>query len=155
MDETERTIAKLRRNHERPDPEGDARRARLAMEQAFEDAAVTGFEPIESGLTGLPDGGDAHVIAAAIQTSASIIVTNNLKDFPTTILGEHGIEARNANDFLSDTIDLKPEKAAEALAVMRQRFKNPAITAEDLLLKMEANGLGEAADLLRDYISTL
>ena len=155
MDETERTIAKLRQNRERPDPTGDARRARLAMEQAFEDATVTGFEPIENGLVGLPDPGDAHVIAAAIETSASIIVTNNLKDFPANILNDHGIEARSANDFLTDTIDLKPEKAAEALAVMRQRFKNPAITAEDLLLKMEANGIGDAADLLRDYIGAL
>ena len=155
MDETERAIAKVRRNHARPDPEEDARRARLAMEGAFEEALVTGFEPIENGLTALPDLGDAHVIAAAIQTSASLIVTNNLKDFPAEILGEHGIEARSANDFLADTIDLKPKKAAEALAVMRQRFKNPAITAEDLLLKMEANGLGEAADLLREYSNSL
>lgn len=155
MEETERTIAKLRLHQNCHDPEGDARRARQAMERAFEDAGVTGFEPIESGLTSLPDPGDAHVIAAAIQTSASIIVTNNLQDFPAKILDQHGIEARSANEFLADTIDLKPEKAAEALAVMRHRFRNPAITAETLLLKMEASGLGEASDLLRDHINSL
>ena len=155
MDETEQAIAKLRRNHGHSDPESDANRARIAMEQAFEDAAVTGFEPIESGLSGLPDLDDAHVIAAAIQTSASIIVTNNLRDFPEVILDQHGIEAKSANDFLADTIDLKPEKATEALRVMRKRFQNPAITAEDLLLKMEANGLGDAADILRDYVGVL
>ncbi len=155
MDETERTIAKLRHKRERPDPEGDARRARLAMERAFEDALVTGFAPIEAGLANLPDPGDAHVIAAAIETSASIIVTNNLKDFPADILNNHGIEAKSANDFLADTIDLKPEKAAEALAVMRLRFNNPEIAAEDLLLKMEASGIGDAADLLRDHIGAL
>ena len=155
MDETERTIAMLRRGHDKPDPEGDANRACRAMKRAFEDAAVTGFEPIEAGLSGLPDPGDAHVIAAAIETSASIIVTDNLKDFPATVLAPHGIEAKSANDFLADTIDLKPEKAAQALAIMRARFRNPALTAEDLLLRMEARGLGDAADLLRDYINSL
>jgi predicted nucleic acid-binding protein len=158
MDETERTIAKLCQDHERPDAEADASRARSAMERAFEDATVTGFETIESGLVGRPDlrdPDDAHVIAAAIETSASIIVTDNLKDFPAAILASHGIEAKSANAFLADTIDLKPEKAAESLAVMRARFRNPVITAEDLLLKMEARGLGDAADLLRNHINTL
>jgi len=155
MDETERTIAMLRRGHDKSDPEGDANRARLAMERAFEDATVAGFEPIEVGLSDLPDPGDAHVIAAAIETGASIIVTDNLKDFPAGILEPHGIEAKSANTFLADTIDLKPEKAAQALAMMRARFRNPALTAEDLLLRMEARGLGDAADLLRDHINTL
>lgn len=155
MDETERTIEMLCRNHDKPDPEGDARRARQQMEQAFEGAGVTGFEPIEAGLSSLPDPGDAHVIAAAIETSASIIVTDNLKDFPAAVMTPHGIEAKSANEFLADTIDLKPEKAAQALSVMRARFQNPALTAEDLLLRMEARGLGDAADLLRDHASAL
>ena len=155
MDESERAIAKMRQKKGKPDPEGDASRARLAMERAFEDAIVTGFDPIEAGLSSLPDPGDAHVIAAAIETSASIIVTENLKDFPARILAPHGIEAKSANDFLADTIDLKPEKAAQALAAMRARFQNPTITAEGLLLQMEARGLGDAADLLRDHINAL
>lgn len=158
MDETERTIVMLCRDHERPNPEADATRARAAMERAFEDATVTGFEVIEHGLVGHPDlrdPDDAHVIAAAIETGASIIVTDNLKDFPATVLADHGIEAKSANAFLADTIDLKPEKAAEALAIMRARFRSPAITADELLLKMEARGLGDAADLLRNHINTL
>lgn len=158
MDETERAIAGMRRKHGTPEPEQDARRARDAMERAFEDATVTGFERIEAGLASHPDlrdPDDAHVIAAGIKTGASIIVTENLKDFTTTVLAPHGIEAKTANDFLADTIDLKPEKAAQALAAMRARFNNPAMTAEGLLLQMEARGLGDAADLLRDHASAL
>lgn len=158
MDETERAIAEMRRNHDKPDPEGDARRARDAIERAFEDATVTGFERIEEGFSGHPelrDPDDAHVIAAAIQTSASIIVTDNLRDFPAAVLDPHGIEAKSANDFLADTIDLKPEKAAQTLSIMRARFRNPTMTAEGLLLQMEARGLGDAADLLRDHASAL
>lgn len=155
MGETERAIIKMCRDYGKADPENAARQACGSMNDAFEDAIVTGYEAIESGLTDLPDPGDMHVIAAAIETGASIIVTDNLKDFPATVLGSHGIEAKSANAFLADAIDLKPEKAAKALALMRARFNNPAITAEDLLLKMEARGLGDAADLLRDHASAL
>ncbi len=158
MSETERALSELLQDYSKPDPSADAARACHAMNRAFEDATVAGFEAIESGIAdhpGLRDPDDAHVIAAAIQTGASIIVTDNLKDFPETVLAEYGIEAKDANAFLADTIDLKPEKAAEALAVMRNRFQNPSITAESLLLKMEARGLGDAADLLRDHISAL
>lgn len=155
LDETERAIEKIRAKHEVENPAIDAARARAAMERAFEDASVFGFEPIEAGFSELPDFGDAHVIAAAIETSASIIVTNNLRDFPADVLEAHGIEARSANEFLADTIDLKPEKAALAAGRMRQRFRRPSLTADDLLLKMEAHGLGDAADLLRDHASLI
>ena len=59
-----------------------AARARRAMERAFEDAAVTGYEGIMGGLKDLPDPDDAHVIAAAVKTRASVIVTDNVKHFP-------------------------------------------------------------------------
>ena len=155
MDETERAFARMRSKKNVDDPEGDARRARNAMERAFEDATVAGFEAIEHGLSNFPDPNDAHVIAAAIQTGASTIVTNNLKDFPEVALELHGIEVRSASDFLADTIDLKPEKAALAVKQMRERFIKPAYTADSLLLKMEAHGLGDAADLLRDHMLVL
>ena len=128
------------------------------MEKAFEDATVTDFGILETGLaehSDLPDPDDAHVIAAAIQTGASVIVTDNLKDFPPSILDLYGLEAKSANTFLTDTIDLKPEKAAQAIASMRARLQKPAMTAEDLLLTMEARGLGDAADVLRDHAAAL
>jgi hypothetical protein len=158
MEETERAIAGICLGHGRPDPEGDAAKARGAMELAFDDATVTGFEHVERGLhddADLPDADDAHVIAAAIKTGASLTVTDNLKDFPVSVLTTFGLEAKSANAFLADTIDLRPEKAAQAVAVMRARFRRPEITAEDLLLKMEARGLGDAADLLRDHAGAL
>jgi len=38
---------------------------------------------------------------------------------------------------------------------MRERLSKPALTAEELLLRMEAAGMQEAVDLLRPYIESL
>lgn len=57
---------------------------------AFSDAEVTGWEPLE-GSYGLPDPDDEHVVAAAQIAGARVIVTANLKDFPSK-LPPNGIE---------------------------------------------------------------
>jgi predicted nucleic acid-binding protein len=58
------------------------RRTQQRMEAALPDARVTGYESLIDGLT-LPDADDRHVLAAAITTGASLIVTFNTVDFPT------------------------------------------------------------------------
>lgn len=45
--------------------------------------------------------------------------------------------------------------AVGAFRRVRERFKNPALTAEALLLKIEAVGLTETADTLRPYLTVL
>lgn len=59
---------------------------------------------------GLPDPEDDHVLAAAIAAQASVIVTDNLKDFPMRNLSPHEIEALSADDFIANTIELVPMK---------------------------------------------
>ncbi|MBT2518286.1 PIN domain-containing protein [Streptomyces sp. ISL-90] len=57
--------------------------ARLhSMNEAFSDACVQGWEPLMEGLV-MPDYNDRHVVAAAVRGRAELIVTANLKDFPT------------------------------------------------------------------------
>ncbi len=48
----------------------------------------------------LPDENDIHVLAAAIEADADIIMTRNLKDFPTRILANHRIIRRDPDGFL-------------------------------------------------------
>src|SRR5476649_2911514 len=60
-------------------------RTRDLMNAHVRDCLVTGHEKIIPALS-LPDPNDHHVLAAAIRTSASVIVTYNLKDFPTAAL---------------------------------------------------------------------
>jgi PIN domain len=125
------------------------------METAFEDAMVSDFDRFMSAAAGLPDPKDAHVVAAAIRTRASMIVTENLKHFPPENLATLNMEAKSAAEFIADTIALDEGRAVAAIRQMRERFNKPEITAEELVLKMEAEGMQEAVDLLRPYIESL
>ncbi len=155
MGETERAIEKLMSDKGFENPTADAARARSAMERAFEDAMVTGFENLEAGFGDLPDAGDRHVLAAAVKTRASIIVTDNLRDFPDAILHPLDLEAKDADAFIADTIDLRVAQAVPVLRRMRARLKRPEKTPETLLLDMEKIGLTLTADALRDHIRSL
>ncbi|MES1250216.1 MAG: PIN domain-containing protein, partial [Chitinophaga rupis] len=53
-----------------------------AIDKAFPGSNVAGHESLIDNLS-LPDPDDRHVLAAAIKGGAQIIVTANLKDFPT------------------------------------------------------------------------
>jgi predicted nucleic acid-binding protein len=56
-----------------------------AMEDAFEDTAVGGWEHLEASVT-LPDPDDRHVVAVALQGRADGIVTANIADYPADVL---------------------------------------------------------------------
>ncbi|WP_247439674.1 hypothetical protein [Bradyrhizobium sp. 139] len=72
-----------------------AKRARASMEAAFEDAIVTDFDNFLPVAAALPDPGDHRVVAAAAKTQAAMIVTENLKDFPASVLSvEYGGQIR-------------------------------------------------------------
>ena len=155
LDETEAAIDGILRKKGRADAADRAKRARASMEAAFEDAMVTDFDIFLPAAAGLPDPGDAHVVAAAIKTQAAMIVTENLKDFPAAILATLDMEAKSADEFIADTIALDEGRAVAAIRRMRERFEKPEMTAEALLLSMEATGLVEAVNLLRPHVESL
>ncbi|MDE0524385.1 MAG: PIN domain-containing protein [Boseongicola sp.] len=72
-------------------------------------------DEVFEGNLDLPDPDDNHVLEAAISTSASVIVTDNLGDFPAEALAPHAIDAISANDFLADTFESGPCHAAQYL----------------------------------------
>ena len=78
LDETFRNLTK-----NRPDLDPQRlERTRELMCASVRDCLVTGYEPLIDVLE-LPDPNDRHVLAAAIRSRAQIIVTNNLRDFPS------------------------------------------------------------------------
>jgi PIN domain-containing protein len=152
MDEAERAMAKMIAGRGLADAAERAARARAAMERAFRDAAVTGFEGRTDRLSGLPDPGDAHVIAAAVEARASVIATDNIRHFPARILAPLDLEARTADAVLADAIDLDAGPAVAAVRRMHERFQRPEMDAPALLSRMEAVGLRRTADALRGHL---
>jgi hypothetical protein len=137
------------------DPKDRAARARRAMEAAFQDAMVTDFERFEPVCGDLPDKTDIHVAAAALKARATIIVTENLVDFPQTVLSRLGLEVRSADAFIADMISLDTEKATAAIKTMRLRFKQPQKTADELLRDMQEVGLHHTVEALRAHLPSL
>lgn len=157
LDETERAIRRIleAKGYEPADAQDRATRARSAMEAAFEEAVVDEYDDLICACSGLPDPKDVHVLAAALKTQAATIVTENLKDFPDAVLAPLNIEARSADAFIADTIELDTGRAVAAIRTMRLRFQRPEKTAELLLLDMEAAGLTETVDVLRPHVASL
>ncbi|MEA9393623.1 PIN domain-containing protein [Acerihabitans sp. TG2] len=130
-------------------PESLARTTDL-MNLALPDANVTGFETLIEGIS-LPDPDDRHVLAAAIRSNADVIVTLNLKDFPSEVLAEYGIEALHPDDFISDLFDLNHSVALNAVRLQRNALKNPPMTTEEFLEMLLKQGLPMTVKALRNY----
>jgi predicted nucleic acid-binding protein len=127
-----------------------ARQQKENILKAFPEARV-GSNPGLLESLNLPDKDDRHVLAAAIQRKAAVIVTENLKHFPAKCPAPYEIEAFGTDGFIADCIDLAEPDAVKALRTMRARFRKPALDGEELLRKIEANGLTETATLLAPH----
>ncbi|WP_255568657.1 PIN domain-containing protein [Comamonas sp. NLF-1-9] len=86
-------------------------RTRQLMNAHVRDSLVTGFEYLIPSIK-LPDPDDRHVVAAAIHSGASLIVTFNLKDFPFDALKPCNLAAQHPDDFIVDLLDLHPAPAS-------------------------------------------
>ena len=100
-------------------------RTRELMNRAVRDCLVTGYEPLIAALTP-PDPDDRHVLAAAIKARAQVIVTHNLKDFPSSALEAWDMEAKPADDFILDQIDLSREAVYGAVQRIGGLLEEPA-----------------------------
>lgn len=127
-------------------------RIRDLMNAHILDAVVVDYEALLPALL-LPDPNDAHVLAAAIRSKASVIVTFNLKDFPDEELKKYDIEAQHPDEFVRHLINLSLPAKLEAVKALRISLKNPPYSAEKLLDVWEAQGLPMSVDALRPYLS--
>jgi PIN domain len=123
-------------------------RTRQLMNTRIRDCLVTGYEDLIDGLT-LPDPDDRHVLAAAIRTGANLIVTINLKDFPTEPLSQFSIEALHPDDFVLRLMDLDEEMVCEAVERQRAALKNPPKSVADHLETLRAQGLKKTVERLK------
>lgn len=140
----------------RPDlDEGRLRRRTLArMNDAVLNGLVSDYESIEAGLE-LPDANDLHVLAAAIHSKCDAIVTFNLKDFPKDQLDRYEVELLHPDDFLHFQYDLGEADVVTSVQRIRQRLRKPALSAQEYLQILEAQGLPKTVAALRKFESVL
>jgi predicted nucleic acid-binding protein len=137
----------LRRNRPNLDP-ALLVRTRALMNRSIREVLVTGYQPLIDVLD-LPDPDDRHVLAAAIKASAQIIVTNNVRDFPTETLTPWNIEAKDADTFVLDQICFAKSKVYSRVQQIADSRRNPPCTIEDVLRELERCGLLQATAALR------
>lgn len=105
-----------------------AARLRAAMSSAFPEALVTGHEGLIDAMPNHPK--DRHVVAAAVQAGARLIVTSNLKDFRT--LPEE-MAAQSPDEFLCNLFELAPERMSALVRRAASALRNPPRTFEEML----------------------
>ena len=115
-------------------------RTRRLMNQAAPNCLVSGCEARIPALS-LPDEGDRHVLAAAIESGASVIVTYNLSDFPNSVLSGYGMEALHPDVFLLALFDQDAALFLRGVQAHRASLKKPPKTAQEYLATLRIIGL--------------
>lgn len=120
------------------------------MDNHTRDCLVTGYEPLIASLE-LPDPDDRHVLAAAIVGRCDVIVTQNLKDFPSEVLAPYGIEPQHPDTFLSNHLNLFPGPFCAAVRKVRARLKHPPYSTDQYLGTLTRLGLVVTVSELKQY----
>jgi predicted nucleic acid-binding protein len=123
-------------------------RTRRLMDRAVLDCLVTDYSERIPNLQ-LPDPDDRHVLAAAIEGGASVIVTKNLNDFPQTYLNQFGIDATHPDKFVHALLVDEPAVVLQAMREQRAAYRDPALSAEEFIAALERCELKETAEALR------
>ena len=129
-------------------------RIRDLMNLHSADSLVEGFEGRINSLT-LPDANDRHVLAAAIHCEAEIILTRNLRDFPESILNDHGIKAQDPDDFLHRLFLDNPERLIAVARSHRSNLKNPPKSPSGYLDSLQKQGLIQTTAALVEHASKI
>jgi len=146
-------IGNLLKSRSDLDPE-KLQRTRQLMDEHVLDCLVTGYEPLIPQLS-LPDPDDRHVLAAAIQSGANVILTFNFKDFPPTVLEPYGIAACHPDEFLRHQLDGAPGTVCLAASRHRATLKHPPKDVQQYLVTLAAQGLTQTAEGLREFASLI
>jgi len=132
---SEQILDEMARNVKAKHPDLDpARIDRMVglMKKHFPEAMVTGYEPLIPSMTNDPK--DRHVLAAAIEGRADLIVNSHLRRFPASACEPHDIDVQSPDDFLCYQWDVDdPERILAILERWASILQDPPLTLEELL----------------------
>ena len=123
-------------------------RTRELMCAAVPGCLIEGWQPMVNGLN-LPDPDDRHVLAAAIRAGAQVIVTSNVRDFPSRVLETFDVEAQHPDVFVVGLIDLDPGAVVTVVHQQRKDLIRSPISLPALLDLLERQGLVQSIAALR------
>lgn len=135
-------------------PIGRLQVTRRLMNDALPMAMVNDYEEHIPKLT-LPDPNDRHVVAAAITTKASLILTWNLRHFPENELKKFGLRKMTPDTFLCSLFDKVPDLALGSLANARRNLSKTRASASDFIRILESQKLVQLAKLVGKHVSNL
>jgi len=125
-------------------------RTRDLMNSHAIDSLVDDYENLIPNII-LPDPADRHVLAAAIKSQASLIVTYNLKDFPLSSIKQYGIKAIHPDNFVTELFLNSPEKVMARVERLRSGLKNPPLTRVKYLRVLVQQKLEKFTQALLEY----
>lgn len=125
-------------------------KAKKAMNERFPEGLVTGYEYLIETLQ-LPDLDDRHVLAVAIHSGASVIVTNNLNDFQSFELSRRRIKAVSPDEFLDQWSSVNPAGVLDAAREHRASLTRPSKTVDEFLVSLEKQKLSKTVAFLREH----
>lgn len=142
LDEVKRTqMTKLKR----PFPEDLAEYWRQEVTAAFPETMIDGFEPLLPRLANHEK--DRHVLAAAIMGGVPMIVTFNVKDFPTAALEPWNVRAVHPQDYLLMLYSMDPKTVLAKLADMAS---DQGGAMQDILVHLSKSVPAFSRQLLQD-----
>jgi predicted nucleic acid-binding protein len=112
-----------------PEAEGIARTEIALLQARYPKAAV---RPAPLDDVTLPDTGDLHVLGAAVAGQADYLLTKNLRDFPTRVVGRLGIQVSDPDVLLLNLLDAGWDIAA---VVQNTVAQTEAISGRDQPLR--------------------
>lgn len=125
LEEVRRNLAQDRMSEE------NAQKLVTTIKEKFAEEVVTRHKAL---IDAMPiNSKDRHVLAAAVVSSADIIVTQNLRDFPNEQLSQFEIEAISPDAFLLDLFNIDPERMKRVLIKQAGRLRKPAMTVTEVL----------------------
>jgi predicted nucleic acid-binding protein len=138
-------------SHNRPDLAPESfERTRRRMDARFKNSLTKGYESKVQNFV-LPDPDDRHVLAVAVHTTSSLIITNDLEGFPNTILQQHGVESVLPDEFILRLIQTEPDRVLQAAKNHRSDLNNPPKTVDEYLETLEEQKLFKTVEFLRQH----
>lgn len=101
------------------------------MNVAFPEAAVSNYEHLISSMKN--DTKDRHVLAAAVSSGSTVIVTSNLRHFPEDVLVLFGVQAISPDAFLTMLFTQDPGLVAHIVLQQANALKRPTMSVYEVL----------------------